>query len=110
MAQHYTIEDSIAKAYIQMIKESSSPKITVSSKDYSWGKMKHINAGADYSIPLHPEHWQKIEALNDQESHNFTDETQTQWNVVRDGDDLKFKDSRYGSMTPTVSLSALQSA
>lgn len=102
--------NSVMSAYKTMLTEAASPK--VSSETYSWGKLKKIEAGNQYSIPLHPEHWEKLEALGDGEKHAFQDETKRKWTATREGDKLNFTDSHYGkgSLNPSISLDALKNA
>ena len=63
---------------------------TVHTKKYSWGTMKHVEHGHDFSIPLHPEHHQPIHSLKDGESHKFKDETNKHWKATREGDKVHF--------------------
>ena len=63
---------------------------TVHTKKYSWGTMKHVEHGHDFSIPLHPEHHQPIHSLKDGESHSFKDETNKHWKATREGDKVHF--------------------
>lgn len=98
----------ISEAYVGMLSESANPIPKVSSEKYSWGKMKHISVGQSFSIPMHPEHHEAVEALEDGKEHNFKDETKTKWNVKRDGDNLHFTSSPNVNKT-TVSLAKLKS-
>lgn len=91
---------SLAAAYM-LLKEEEIMKISdflneelthdkVVSKNYSWGTMKTVHHGKDFSIPLHPEHHQAISKLKDGESHSFKDETGSKWKAERHGDDVHF--------------------
>jgi len=72
---------------------------TVKTQKYSWGTMKTIHHGSDFSIPLHPEHHQAIAKLKDDEKHNFKDETGRRWNAHRRGDDVHFQRASGGNST-----------
>lgn len=62
----------------------------VHTKEYSWGKLKTVQAGNAASVVLHPEHHKAIGALKDGESHDFQDETRTKWKAARKGDNVHF--------------------
>jgi hypothetical protein len=71
----------------------------VETKKYSWGTMKTIHHGADFSIPLHPEHHQAIAKLGDEGEHKFKDETGRHWTARRKGDDVHFHSANDGPKT-----------
>lgn len=79
-------------------------KATVGSMKYSWGTMKTVHHGNDFSIPLHPEHHRPISKLGDGESHSFTDETRTRWKATRDGDRVNFSGAGKKTSVPLKSL------
>lgn len=86
----------------QDLQYGRKPKVV--TKKYSWGKMKTIHKGADFSIPMHPEHHEPISKLKDGESHHFTDETRTHWTATRSGDDVHFQSSVGKVKVPHASL------
>lgn len=94
------------KEQLKKVQESSfrgTPK--VETQKYSWGTMKTIHHGMDFSIPLHPEHHQAIAKLNDGESHSFKDETKANWTATRDGENVNFKSKNgYKTSVPMNSL------
>ena len=49
--------------------ETELTEATVKTQKYSWGTMKTVHHGADFSIPLHPEHHQAIAKLKDNQEH-----------------------------------------
>ena len=63
---------------------------TVHTKNYTWGKMKTIHHGHDFSIPLHPEHHEAIAKLENDQEHKFKDETGRHWTAKRQGNDVHF--------------------
>lgn len=63
---------------------------TIKTKEYSWGKMKTIHHGNDWSIPLHPEHQKMISSLEDEGEARFKDETGVKWTAKRFGDTIHF--------------------
>ena len=65
---------------------------------YSWGTMKTVHHGADFSIPLHPEHHQAIAKLEHGEEHKFKTEDGKQWTAKRIGSDVHFN-NKYGQKT-----------
>lgn len=75
---------------------------TVKSQSYSWGTMKTVHHGKDFSIPLHPEHHKPIAALKHGESHSFKDETGNKWKATRDNDTVHFHGGSYGSQKTSV--------
>ncbi len=70
---------------------------TVTTKKYSWGTMKTVHHGKDFSIPLHPEHHQAIAKLKDEQEHKFKDETGRHWTARRKGADVHFQSANDGS-------------
>lgn len=86
----------------QDLQYGRKPKVV--TKNYSWGKMKTIHKGADFSIPMHPEHHEPVSKLKDGESHHFTDETRTHWTATRSGDDVHFQSSVGKVKVPHASL------
>lgn len=86
----------------QDLQYGRKPKVV--TKNYSWGKMKTIHKGADFSIPMHPEHHEPVSKLKDGESHHFTDETRTHWTATRSGDDVHFQSSVGKVKVPHKSL------
>lgn len=78
--------------------------VSVSKKDYSWGKMVTIHHGADTSYPLHPEHQKAIKALRPSGEHSktsFKDETGRQVHATREGDKVHLM-SKEGNYKPTT--------
>jgi hypothetical protein len=81
------------------MKEETLVEATVETKKYSWGTMKTVHHGADFSIPLHPEHHQAIAKLKDQQEHHFKDETGRHWTARRKGDEVHFQGANGGNST-----------
>ena len=79
--------------------ESELTEATVKTQKYSWGTMKTVHHGADFSIPLHPEHHQAIAKLKDNQEHKFKDETGRHWTAKRMGDDVHFQGANNGGTT-----------
>lgn len=79
----------------------------VETKKYSWGTMKTVHHGSDFSIPLHPEHHEAIAKLKDEQEHHFKDETGRSWTARRKGDDVHFQGANGGNSTK-VKHSALK--
>jgi hypothetical protein len=79
--------------------ENNMNEATVKTQKYSWGTMKTIHHGADFSIPLHPEHHEAIAKLKDEQEHNFKDETGRSWTARRKGDDVHFQGANGGNST-----------
>jgi hypothetical protein len=75
---------------------------TVKSQSYSWGTMKTVHHGKDFSIPLHPEHHKPIAALKHGESHSFKDETGRKWKATREHDTVHFHGGSYGTQKTSV--------
>lgn len=63
----------------------------VETKKYSWGTMKTVHHGSEFSIPLHPEHHEAIAKLKDGQEHHFKDETGKHWGAYRRGKDVHFQ-------------------
>lgn len=72
---------------------------TVKTQKYSWGTMKTVHHGSDFSIPLHPEHHEAIAKLKDQQEHNFKTEDGKHWTAKRSGDDVHFQGANGGNST-----------
>jgi len=72
---------------------------TVKTQKYSWGTMKTVHHGSDFSIPLHPEHHQAIAKLKDEQEHKFKDETGRHWTARRKGDEVHFQGANNGRST-----------
>jgi hypothetical protein len=72
---------------------------TVKTQKYSWGTMKTIHHGADFSIPLHPEHHQAIAKLKDEQEHKFKTEDGKHWTARRKGDEVHFQGANNGGST-----------
>lgn len=79
--------------------ESELTEATVETKKYSWGTMKTVHHGKDFSVPLHPEHHQAIAKLKDQQEHKFKDETGRHWTAKRDGDKVHLHSANDGPKT-----------
>lgn len=91
------IDKDIVESMSKVLQEQVIPKglelseaAQVHTKQYSWGKLKTVQAGNAASVVLHPEHHKAIGALKDGESHDFQDETRTKWKAARKGDDVHF--------------------
>jgi len=72
---------------------------TVKTDKYSWGTMKTVHHGKDFSIPLHPEHHHAIAKLKDEQEHKFKDETGRHWTARRKGEDVHFHSGNDGPKT-----------
>ena len=72
---------------------------TVKTQNYSWGTMKTVHQGSDFSIPLHPEHHKEIAKLKDQQEHKFKTEDGKHWTAKRSGDDVHFQGANGGNST-----------
>ena len=72
---------------------------TVKTQKYSWGTMKTVHHGSDFSIPLHPEHHKEIAKLKDQQEHKFKTEDGKHWTAKRSGDDVHFQGANGGNST-----------
>jgi hypothetical protein len=79
--------------------EQEITEATVKTQKYSWGTMKTVHHGADFSIPLHPEHHQEIAKLKDEQEHNFKTEDGKSWTARRKGDEVHFQGANGGSST-----------
>ena len=90
-------------AYLQakrnMKEEVELDEATVKTHKYSWGTMKTVHHGADFSIPLHPEHHHEIAKLKDEQEHKFKDETGRHWTARRKGEDVHFHSANDGPKT-----------
>jgi hypothetical protein len=104
----YKVSPSGRKSHKQIVfkmgdeemKESTNLKeATVKTKTYSWGTMKTVHHGADFSIPLHPEHHQAIAKLKDEQEHNFKTEDGKSWTARRKGDEVHFQGANGGNST-----------
>lgn len=71
--------------------EVALDEATVKTRKYSWGTMKTVQHGHDFSIPLHPEHHQELAKLRDGGHHEFKDETGRRWKAHRQGEDVHFQ-------------------
>lgn len=87
--------------------ETELVEATVKTQKYSWGTMKTVHHGSDFSIPLHPEHHQEIAKLKDEQEHKFKDETGRHWTARRKGEDVHFHSGNDGPKT-VVKHSALK--
>ena len=72
---------------------------TVKTQKYSWGTMKTIHQGSNFSIPLHPEHHKEIAKLKDEQEHKFKTEDGKHWTARRKGDDVHFQGANGGNST-----------
>jgi hypothetical protein len=79
--------------------ESELSEATVKTQKYSWGTMKTVHHGADFSIPLHPEHHKAIAKLKDEQEHKFKTEDGKHWTARRKGDDVHFQGANNGGAT-----------
>jgi hypothetical protein len=98
--------DAASNKYI-LVREETISEAQVSTKKYSWGTMKTIHHGSDFSIPLHPEHHKAIAKLKDEQEHNFKTEDGKHWTARRKGDDVHFQGVNNGGTTkvPHASMS-----
>jgi len=71
----------------------------VSTRKYSWGTMKTVHHGSDFSIPLHPEHHKEIAKLKDEQEHHFKTEDGKSWTARRKGDEVHFQGANNGGKT-----------
>jgi hypothetical protein len=92
--------------------EGSGKKGHMTSKQYSWGKMRHVAVGKDYGIPIHPEHHDEIQAVNQghKEKGQFKDETGADWSVHKhpEGDGVHLKGSPKQNGNRKVHITAAQ--
>ena len=79
--------------------EQEITEATVKTQKYSWGTMKTIHHGSDFSIPLHPEHHQAIAKLKDQQEHKFKTEDGKHWTAKKSGEDVHFQSANDGPKT-----------
>jgi hypothetical protein len=61
--------------------------------------MKTIHHGSSFSIPLHPEHHEKIADMKDQQQHTIKTEDGRQYHVKREGDTVHFHGVNGGNKT-----------
>jgi hypothetical protein len=78
---------------------SKSGEGKVETKKYSWGTMKTVHHGSEFSVPLHPEHHQAIAKLKDNQEHKFKDETGRHWTAKRMGDKVHIHGANDGGKT-----------
>lgn len=86
---------------------NQAKRIEISKKKYHWGDFRRISVGIDFSVSIHPENWEKIDALKSGESLFYKDEQNARWDVKFDGQNLFFKDRDCHSCKVTVEKSAL---
>jgi hypothetical protein len=79
--------------------EQEITEATVKTQKYSWGTMKTVHHGSDFSIPLHPEHHEAIAKLKDQQEHKFKTEDGKHWTARRKGDEVHFQGANNGGST-----------
>jgi hypothetical protein len=95
--------DRLTKEEVELDESGYKGDGKVVTNKYSWGTMKHVEHGNDFSIPLHPEHHKAIAKLEDGQEHHFKDETGKHWGAYRRGDDVHFKSADFhGSMKTKV--------
>ena len=97
-------DNKIEKSDLEKLRKEESDKPLgkggkVETKKYSWGTMKTVHHGSDFSIPLHPEHHQAIAKLKDQQEHKFKDETGRHWTAKKSGDNVHFQGANGGGTT-----------
>lgn len=81
----------------------------VHTANYTWGKMKTIHQGRDFSIPLHPEHHEAIAKLKHNQEHKFKDETGRHWIAKRQGNVVHFQSADLGgNLKTTVSHQSMK--
>jgi nicotinic acid mononucleotide adenylyltransferase len=85
--------------YADLHEEVQLEEATVKTQKYSWGTMKTVHHGADFSIPLHPEHHQAIAKLKDEQEHKFKTEDGKHWTARRKGDEVHFQGANNGGST-----------
>jgi len=71
----------------------------VETKKYSWGTMKTVHHGSEFSVPLHPEHHQAIAKLKDNQEHKFKTEDGKHWTAKRMGDKVHLHGANNGRKT-----------
>jgi hypothetical protein len=91
-----------AKKKNESVTEESKAKPRVVTNKYSWGTMKTVHHGADFSIPLHPEHHEAIAKLKDGQEHHFKDETGHHWGAYRRGEHVHFQSADHGGAMKTT--------
>jgi len=85
--------------YADLHEEVQLEEATVKTQKYSWGTMKTVHHGADFSIPLQPEHHQAIAKLKDEQEHKFKTEDGKHWTARRKGDEVHFQGANNGGST-----------
>jgi hypothetical protein len=92
--------------------EESSDRVTptVKTAKYSWGTMKTIHHGSNFSIPLHPEHHEAIAQMKDQQQHTIKTEDGRQYHVKREGDTVHFHGVNGGNKTSVPHKTMTESA
>ena len=85
--------------YADLHEEIQLEEATVKTQKYSWGTMKTVHHGGDFSIPLHPEHHQAIAKLKDEQEHKFKTEDGKHWTARRKGDEVHFQGANNGGST-----------
>lgn len=93
------------------VNEESDEKLDearVVTNKYSWGTMKTVEHGHDFSIPLHPEHHQAIAKLKDEQEHKFKDETGRHWVARRKGDKVHFNTTGNRSLKTHVPFDTMK--
>ena len=90
--------DAASNKYV-LVREETISEAQVSTKKYSWGTMKTIHHGSDFSIPLHPEHHKEIAKLKDEQEHKFKTEDGKHWTARRKGEDVHFQGANNGGTT-----------
>lgn len=101
---------ALAAYYAKQRNESVKiQEATVKTTKHSWGTMKTIHHGADFSIPLHPEHHKEIAKLKDGQEHKFKDETGRHWTARRNGEHVHFQGANGGNSTKVSHASMKES-
>ena len=90
--------------------ETELVEATVKTQKYSWGTMKTVHHGADFSIPLHPEHHKEIAKLKDEQEHKFKTEDGKHWTARRKGDEVHFQGANNGGTTKVKHADLKESA
>ena len=63
--------------------------IKLTKETFSWGILRKI-ATPNYSVIIHPEHWEKIKSIIEYGCTRFKDEQGYKWNVYSDGLAIRF--------------------
>ena len=58
--------------------------------EYSWGTLRKIEVGKDFSVIIHPDTAEDLRNLASGSAHRFQDETGTRWTAKRNNGDLEF--------------------